>query len=538
MHYDFIVIGSGFGGSVSAMRLAEKGYRVLILEQGKRYRPEDFPRTNWNLRKYLWWPALGFHGIQKLSFYRQASILTGTGYGGGSLVYANTLFKPPEKFFSHLDGKCFPGWEKRLEPFYEEAAFMTGRTLYNRINPEDRALRNVAGRMNAGDTFQNVYVGVYLNDKDKEEKDPYFNGHGPIRRPCTECAGCMVGCRENAKNTLDMNYLWFAEKLGVEVLTETRADRIEFEKGIYRVLTRKLPWSKNGRTGAFSSDQIIISAGTLGTLELLLRQKHKYRTLPLLPDCLGENLLTNSETLCAVSGSKTKLNNGVAISSVFHPDEETHIEIVKYPDGSNAMKWFFSLAARGGVSNFRRVLRLLKVTILHPWQFLRTVFNFKWSTGLVIFLVMQTVENSMKIIWKKGFFRQGMKIINQGKNKVPAYIETGQKVMEAYAKEVGGISQNIILELMLDRPTTAHILGGCLMGEDGTNSVVGKDLRVHAYPGLYIIDGSVMQANPGVNPSFTILAMAEYAMSEIGVKPGHIYKPLSESIKRASHIYL
>ncbi|MCB8995031.1 MAG: GMC family oxidoreductase [Bacteroidales bacterium] len=511
--FDYIIIGSGFGGSVSALRLSEKGYSVALIEQGKRFGPEDFAKTNWNLRKYLWLPSLGFYGIQKLSFFRQASILTGTGLGGGSLVYANTLFKPPAKFFNSGSWSRFGDWQKTLEPFYETAGFMMGRTLYDQQNQEDLLLRKVAKSMNRESSFQNVYVAVNL-EKGTENTDPYFSGHGPKRNPCTSCAGCMVGCRENAKNTLDKNYLYFAEKFGAGILTETRAVKLEFQEGIYSLHTSSI-YSLQKSSRVLKGKNIIISAGTLGTLKFLFRQKYKYKTLPLLSDSLGSNLLTNSETLTAVSGIREKMNNGVAISSVFHPDDDTHIEIVKYPDGSNLMKFFFTLAAGGAKNNFRRSLKLIGNMLRHPFRLFKTLFYPGWSGNTVIFLVMQTLDNAMKMRWKKGVLGGSLKIDNRGNKRVPAYIEIGQKVTESFAAETGGISQNIILEVVLDRPTTAHILGGCPMSDNAAEGVVNPKLEVHSYPGMYIIDGSIIQNNPGVNPSYSILAMAEYAMSMI-----------------------
>ena len=522
--YDYLIIGSGFGGSVSALRLAEKGYSVLLLEQGKRYEPDDYAKTNWKLRKYLWMPSLGFFGIQKLSFYRQATILTGIGLGGGSLVYANTLFKPPSKFFRSGSWQAFGDWENILEPFYQKAGFMMGRMLYDKQNPEDQILRKVAKDMGREDTFQNVYVGVNLSENE-QETDPYFSGLGPKRKSCNGCAACMVGCRENAKNTLDKNYLFFAERFGVKILSETKAYKLEKLDGIFNIHTKsstKLIKEKK----IIRTKNVIVSGGVLGTLKFLFEQKHKYKTLPLISDTLGHNLLTNSETLTAVSGIKMKVNNGVAISSVFHPDEDTNIEIVKYPDGSNLMKLFFSLAASGAQNNFFRSLKLLKNIFLHPLKFFKAAFSLNWSSHAVIFLVMQTLDNAMKMRWKRGLFGDSLKIDNRGNKRVPAYIEVGQKVTEKYAAETGGISQNIILEVVLDRPTTAHILGGCPMSEQPEEGVINPKLEVHSYPGLYVIDGSVIQSNPGVNPSFSILAMAEYAMSLIPSKEGNNIKSL------------
>jgi cholesterol oxidase len=532
--FDYLIIGSGFGGSVSAMRLAEKGYSVLMLEQGKRYEPGDYAKTNWNLKKYLWMPSLGFYGIQKLSFYRQASIMTGIGVGGGSLVYANTLFKPPSKFFKSGKWQEYGDWEKILEPFYNSAGFMMGRTLYDKQNPEDLILRKVAKSMGREDTFQNVFVGVNISEAE-QESDPYFSGLGPNRKSCTGCAACMVGCRENAKNTLDKNYLFFAEKFGVKIISETHAYKLEKSNGIFNVYTRSTTKNINGKK-TFRAKNVILSGGVLGTLKFLFEQKHKYKTLPLISKTLGHNLLTNSETLTAVSGVDKKLNNGVAISSVFHPDDDTHIEIVKYPDGSNLMKLFFSLSASGSQNNILRTLKLFKNTFFHPLKFSRAAFSFNWSSHAVIFLVMQTLENAMKMEWKKGFFGGRMKINNSGNKRVPAYIEIGQQVTEKYADESAGTSQNIILEVLLDRPTTAHILGGCIMSDKIETGVINPDLKVHGYPGLYVIDGSVIQTNPGVNPSYSILAMAEYAMSLIPSKEGNSNKLLKQLLDEHKQI--
>jgi len=529
MIYDYIVVGSGFGGSVSALRLAEKGYSVLVIEQGKRYNPADFPKSNMNLRKYLWVPALRFFGFQKLSFYSTASILSGTGVGGGSLVYANTLYMPPDEFFKNLSWHNFGDWRKILEPFYDRASFMLGRIKYNKLNIEDQVLEEVSRDMNAHESFETVNVAVNLSQANTES-DPYFNGMGPLRKGCTECAGCMVGCRENAKNTLDRNYLWFAEKLGTEVHPETKAEKISYIDNLYHVGTKSITSLFLKKRKIFKSKNIVFAGGALGTLELLLKQKYKFGTLPLLSDTLGFELRTNAETLCAVSGAKEKMNNGLAITSVFSPDPLTHVEIVKYPDNSNAMKWFFGLSVVGANSSLHRSWLLFLKSITHPWQLLKTLFNFRWSTRMVIFLVMQTTDNAMKMVWKKTLFGGKMKIDNRGQKKVPAYIPIGQEVMERYARKVTGVPQNILLEVFFNRPTTAHILGGCPMSENKENGVVDKNLRVHGYTGMYITDGSVIQGNIGVNPSFTIAAMAEYSISRIPQKEGSELTEISKQL--------
>ena len=528
--HDFIIIGSGFGGSVAAMRLTEKGYSVLVIEKGKRYSHHDFPKSNWNLRKYLWIPFLRFFGFQKLTFNRHASILSGVGVGGGSLVYANTLFYPPDEFFLHPSWKRFSDWKTVLDPYYKKAGLIMGRTKYERINPEDQLLKEVATEMGSEDTFDNVEVGVFLSD-DKTERDPYFAGLGPQRNPCTECAGCMVGCRENAKNSLDKNYLYFAEKAGASIVPETTAERISYNDGIYEIESYRTTSLLKRKRKVYRSRGLIIAGGTLGTMNLLLKQKHKYRSLPGLSDLLGEGVLTNSETLCAVSGIPSKMNNGLAITSVFNPDENTHVEIVKYPDRSNALRVFFSMAAAGASSNAVRFLKLLYNCVRYPLRFLKLVFDFNWSENLIIFLVMQHIENAMAMKWKRNLFGGRMIIDNKGARRVPAFIEAGQKTMEKYARRSGGIAQNIILEVLFNRPTTAHILGGCLMSDDKSKGVISPGLEVHGYPNMYIVDGSVIQGNIGVNPSYSILAMAEYAMDKIPEKEGNTMKSLEYQIK-------
>jgi cholesterol oxidase len=519
MVYDFIIIGSGFGGSVAALRLKEKGYSVLVIEKGKRYTGNDFARSNWNLRKYLWFPPLACFGIQKLSFYKRASILSGVGVGGGSLVYACTLFTPPDDYFTSSEWAGFRDWKKTLMPFYRVAGQMLGKTTYHQMNREDRLLYQVSRQFGCEDTFSNVDVGVYFGDTEKQT-DPYFNGHGPPRKGCRECAGCMVGCRENAKNSLDKNYLYFAEKFGARILAEHRAYRIEYKEGTYHIHTRSSTSLLHRSKQVFTSRQLVVSGGTLGSLELLLKQKHRYRTLPALSEMLGEKLRTNSETLNAVSGIREKMNNGLAITSVINPDKSTHIEIVKYPDRSNALRWFFTLSASGAKHPGGRILKLLGKIITHPVTFIEMVFNVRWSGGLVIFLVMQHIDNYMKMAWKKGMFRSRMVIENTSDKPVPAFISIGQQVMESYAKMSGGIPQNIILEILFNRPTTAHILGGCSMSPTRETGVIDDGFRVHGYPGMYILDGSSVQGNPGVNPSLSILANAEYAMSLVRAKPG------------------
>jgi cholesterol oxidase len=527
--YDYIVIGSGFGGSVSAMRLSEKGYSVAVLEKGKRYEAKDFPKSNWNIRKFLWAPLIKCFGIQKLTFFREVFILSGVGVGGGSLVYANTHMIPPDDFFNNPQWSKFDNWKERLMPFYDLAKFMLGTVKNEKLYEEDYKLRELARDMGREHTFDSVSVGVYFGDT-KQPRDPYFKGLGPMRKGCIECAGCMVGCRHDAKNTLDKNYLWFAQRFGAEIFAETLVTRIEFKDNIYHIYTcSSTSWFATGKK-VFKSKGLVVSGGVLGTLELLLKQKYKTGTLPALSDTLGTQLRTNSEMLCGVHSRTEKLNHGIAISSVFNPDEHTHVEIVKYPDKSDVMGIFAAYAIGPG-SAWLRTLKLIGAMITRPHILLRSYLRMisgKWATHTVIFLVMQTLDNSMKMVWKKNRLFGGMSIKNEGNARVPAYIDIGQKVMTQYAEKVNAFAANSITEVVFNMSTTAHILGGCPMGATAAEGVINDKFQVHGYPNMYILDGSVVQGNLGVNPSLTITALSEYAMSHIPDKEGNTRKKLSQ----------
>lgn len=517
--YDYIVIGSGFGGSVASMRLAEKGYSVLTIEKGRRFNTEDFPKTNWNLKKYFWFPQIGFLGFQKLDLYKHAFILSGTGIGGGSLVYANTLMVPPSAFFKNPQWENFNNWEKELKPFYAEAGRMLGRTKFDKQNTEDKILRDVAKDLGKEDSFDNVYVGVYFNE-DETPRDPYFNGEGPLRKPCTNCAGCMVGCRENAKNTLDKNYLWFAEKYDAQIMAQTTVWKIEFKNGEYHVYTKPTAGIHPKKTSVFKSHGLIVSGGVLGTLKLLLTQKYRYKTLSELSDRLGESVRTNSETLCTATLSDRKLNNSIAISTILKPDKDTFIEIVKYPNKSNVMRNLLTIATDKNGSNSLRVFHFFKQVFTKPALFFRMAFNRHWAENTVVFLVMQTLDNKMKFVLKKWPFRKKLTLVNNHHAKVEAFLPVGQDIMRRYAKKVNAHPQNSTAEILFNVPSTAHILGGVPMGKTARDGVIDRDFKVFGYPDFYILDGSVVQGNLGVNPSLTITALAEYAMSKVPEKNG------------------
>ncbi|MBV6440290.1 MAG: GMC family oxidoreductase [Haliscomenobacteraceae bacterium CHB4] len=528
--YDYIVIGSGFGGSVSAMRLSEKGYSVLVLEKGKRWKTTDFPKSNWHLPKYLWIPLFRFFGFQKLTFFKEVLVLSGVGVGGGSIVYANTLMKPKDSFYTNKVWSHFRDWKTALAPYFEKAAFMLGSEKFEKEYEEDRVLREVAVEMGKGASYGGVDgIGVYLGDPNKET-DPYFKGLGPLRRGCSHCAGCMVGCRHNAKNTLDKNYLWFAENMfHAKIEAETVVEKIEYKDGEYLVHTKTSTAWFNGKRKTWRSKGLVVSGGVLGTMDLLLRQKYQFKTLPALSDKLGDNILTNSEMLSGVMAADRKLNHGVAISRIFSPDENTNIEIVKYPDGSGLMARLGVMAAGEG-SPAVRTAKMIGNIFLHPLQFLRIVFNFKSATTGIFFLIMQTLENAMRMRLKRGLFGVRIVMKNDQKQGVPTYIPIGQEAMYRYAQKVHGVPMNAATEVLFNLASTAHILGGCPMGATAEEGVVDDRFRVHGYPNMYILDGSVMPCNLGVNPSLTITALSEYAMDQIPRKEGNTEPSLEERL--------
>jgi cholesterol oxidase len=530
-HFDYIVIGSGFGGSVSAMRLAEKGYRVLVIEKGKRWEAADFPKSNWNLKKYLWMPFLRFFGFLRLSFFKEVFILSGVGVGGGSLVYANTHMMPPDAFFNNPAWSGIKNWKEVLAPFYATARFMLGSEKYQKENAEDVVLKEIANEMGRGSAYGRVdHVGVYFGDPSKQT-DPYFKGLGPMRKGCIECAGCMVGCRHHAKNSLDKNYLWFAEKVfGATVLPETETVKIEtVDSDGYRIHTKSSTrfWSKKKQT--FTCKGLVVSGGVLGTLDLLLKQKHIYKTLPRLSDQLGFNLLTNSEMLSGVVAADRKLNNGIAISSIFSPDEHTQIELCKFPDKSGALIRLAVMAAGAG-NPLVRASKMLGNIIMRPIDFLRSLFQINAARNSVVLLIMQSLPNAMQMKLQRGLFGPSLSFRNNSRSRVPSYIPVGQKVLYEYASKVKGVAQNAFTEVAFGMASTAHILGGCPMGKTADHGVVDERFRVHGYEDFYILDGTIVPCNLGVNPSLTITALSEYAMSYIPDNPEKMNKSLAEML--------
>jgi cholesterol oxidase len=508
-HYDFVIIGSGFGGAVSAMRLSQKGYRVAILESGKRWTKEDFPKSNWNLRKYLWMPRLGCFGIQCITLLKGVMVLHGTGVGGGSLVYANTLMKPKPEFFN--DPSWPPGrdWESELAPYYEVAKRMLGVVPNPAIFEGEEALRKVGERMGVASTYHPTQVGVYFGEPGFSVPDPYFSGKGPARSGCIFCGGCMVGCRHGAKNSLDQNYLYFAEKWGAEIFPETKAKKIQKTSSRY-IIEAESSTALFSKTKVYEADRVIVAAGVLGSIELLLRNRDVYKTLPEISNRLGENVRTNGETLLgATSFEKHRdLSRGIAIGAAIHADAQTKIESVRYPSGSGAMR-LLGVPLTGPGSLFTRPVKLLINSLRKLHRTLRLWMVRDWARNTIILLVMQTVDHQMRLRLGRSLLSgHVLKGASTGKS-LPSYSPVAQQAAQILSEELNGEAQNVISEVLLGTPATAHILGGCSIGNSEKEGVVDANHAIHGYSGIFVCDGSVIPANLGVNPSLTITAMAE-----------------------------
>jgi cholesterol oxidase len=534
-YFDYVVIGSGFGGSVSAMRLAEKGYSVLVLERGKRFSDDDFPKSNWQFWNFLWNPALLSYGFFQMSLLDGMLILHGSGVGGGSLVYCNVLMEPSDKLFSAPAWKDLQDWKTALLPHYQTAKRMFGVTTNPKLTAADQRLESVAGKIGVRDTFAPTEVGVFFGTEGSEGEvfpDPYFNGEGPDRETCRFCGGCMVGCRYNAKNTLPKNYLYFAEKWGAKIQAETlvtdirplsaeQPDGARYEIA-YQRATRWLPYPK----GTVRARNVILSTGVMGTLKLLFRCRDITKTMPDLSPKLGSMVRTNSEALTGSTahGTHTDYSTGIAISSIIKADPVTHVEPVRFPAGSGLIRLLAWPLIDSDRSALKRIGQLLWTVISKPRNLFSSLFKSKWAERTTILLVMQTEDNLVNLEHGRSawtLFKRGLTIKKNDQQGVPTKIEIGHKVTKLLAEEMGAAPVGSIAEGLLGMPTTAHIMGGCPIGRTPQEGVIGLDFQVFNYPGLYVIDGSTMPANPGINPSLTITALAEYALSQVPVKPGH-----------------
>ncbi len=514
MHYDVIVIGSGFGGSVTALRLSEKGYQVAVLESGRRFAAADYPKTNWNLRKFLWFPRLGMRGIQRLTLLRDVLVLSGAGVGGGSLVYANTLYEPHDAFFSDGEWSNITDWKSELLPFFDQAKRMLGATPHPTTTPADEVIKEVAVHFGVEDTYQPTPVGVYFGDAGTEAPDPFFGGAGPSRTGCVTCGGCMVGCRFDAKNTLDRNYLYLAEQTGATIHADTEATNITpRDGGGYTVETQRPGAWLRKRPQQFTADHVVLSAGSLGTTRLLLGLRDS-GSLPNLSTRLGHTVRTNSEAILGATAHNSDIDysEGVAITSSIHPEPHTHIEPVRYPKGSNAMGLLATILVDGG-GNVPRQLRFLGQAFRHPVTFARSLSVRHWSERSVILLVMQSLDNKIKVSLKKGIFGTRLTSRQDSDTPNPSYIPIANEAARVAAESMGGFPGSSINEVLLDVPTTAHIIGGSCIGTNADNGVIDPYQRVFGYRGLHIADGSALPGNLGVNPSLTITAMTERAMA-------------------------
>ncbi len=522
-HVDVLVVGSGFGGSVAALRLTEKGYRVAVLEAGRRFADADFPRTSWDLRRFLWAPRLGCLGIQRIHVLPDVVVLAGAGVGGGSLVYANALYEPrSDAFFRDRQWAHITDWRAELAPYYDQARRMLGVVDNPTLTPADAVMRQVAEEMGVGSTFGPVPVGVFFGRNGREPgvevDDPYFGGAGPRRRGCRECGECMTGCRHGAKNTLAKNYLHLAEQGGAVVTPETTVVRVRPLASGWAVDTvRTGTWWPRRTARTYTADQVVLAAGTWGTQHLLHRMKAE-GVLPQLSDRLGVLTRTNSEALVGattrlLSRSRPDFTRGVAATSSIHPDGETHIEPVRYGRGSNLMGLLATVATEGG-RPWPRWVSWLGQVARHPGQLLSLYVGLgSWSERTIIGLVMQTHDNSLTVLPRRTWLgrfrltsRQGHGVPN------PTWIPAANEALRRAARLVDGFPAGTLGEVF-DVPMTAHFLGGCTIGDSPRTGVVDPYHRVYGCPGLHVVDGSAVSANLGVNPSLTITAQAERAMA-------------------------
>lgn len=536
--HDVVVIGSGFGGSVAALRLAEKGYRVHVYEAGRRFADEDFADTSWNLRRYLWAPRLGCYGVQRIHRLPECLILGGAGVGGGSLNYANTLYVPSEPFFRDAQWSDITDWQAELAPHYATAQRMLGVVENPCWGPAEQVMKDTANDLGVGDSFRKTPVAVYFGEPGKRAPDPFFGGEGPDRVGCTECGNCMVGCKVGAKNTLVKNYLALAERRGVTIeplrtVTEVRPlDPARPESGYAVTTERTGAWTKRGKDRrTATADQVVIAAGAWGTAQLLqaMRESH----LPQLSGRLGELTRTNSEALAGATTARvprgTDLSKGVAITSSFHVNETTHVENVRYGKGSNAMGLLAILQVDGG-GRVPRWAKFLGQTVAHPALFLRSLSKRRWSERTIIALVMQTTDNSINVRRRRGLLGTRLTSTQGYGSPNPTYIPEGNAAVRALAGQLGRATgerafPGSSIGEILDIPMTAHFLGGAVISGSPDRGVIDPYHRVWNYPGLHVVDGAAVSANLGVNPSLTITAQAERAMSLWPVRGGQDDRP-------------
>jgi cholesterol oxidase len=519
--FDWLVIGSGFGGSVSALRLVEKGYRVGVLECGRRFEDEDFAESAWNLRRYFWMPRLGLRGIFRMTVFKDIFIVSGNGVGGGSLGYANTLYRARPAFFSDPQWDGLAEWDRELDPHYDTAERLLGVADYEGMTAADELLKEYGEEIGVGDTFKHTRVGIFFGPPGEVVEDPYFGGEGPRRTGCVRCAACMIGCRYGAKNTLVKNYLWFAERLGAGVMPERQATSIrplgaaDGSEG-YEVGTEHPGAWLRKRRATLRAGGVVVAAGPLGTNALLANCKHA-GTLPRLSDRLGHVVRTNTESIQAVTApdDSRDFSKAVAISSSIYPDPDTHIEVVSYGRNGDAMSRLFTTMTGDG-TRLTRPLKWIGAMFRHPVRTAKLFWwPFGWSRRTVILLVMQTIDTAMRLVPKRRLLGRGVRLQTEQdpERPNPTFIPAAERAARWMGERIGGTAQSGLTESALNIPTTAHILGGAVIGATPEEGVVDAQHHVFGYENLLITDGSAMPANPGVNPSLTITAMAERAMS-------------------------
>ncbi len=561
---DVAVIGSGFGGSVTALRLTEKGYRVTVLEAGCRWDPGSLPATNWNLRRYLWAPRLGLRGFQRLTLVKNIFVLSGAAVGGGSIVYANTLYEPLDAYWSDPHWAHLSDWRSEYTTYYDQAKRMLGVAEVPFTTPSDDVLRGVADDLGVPETFHPTDVGVWFGQPGVRTGDPYFGGRGPDRVGCIRCGGCMTGCRFDAKNTLDRNYLFLAEQAGAEVAAErTVVDVLPRCGGGWRIVhERSGAWIRRDRRET-SAEQVVFAAGTLGTQKLLFTLRDRGR-LPRLSPALGSLTRTNSEAIVGATARRVPDTStvedaaprgsghtgttgeargyaaGVAITSSIHPDEHTHIEVVRYGEGSNAMGLLATSMVDGG-GRIPRALRFAITILRRPVAFLRSLQVRRWSERSVILLVMQSFDNSLRMIRKRGLFGHRLTTRPGHGEQNPRWIPVANQAARVAARRIDGDAVGSVFEATINVPTTAHLIGGCPIGGSPESGVIDPYHRVHGHPNLHVCDGSAITANLGVNPALTITAMTERAMAlwpnrgdeDPRPAPGSLYRRLDPIAPRA-----
>jgi len=518
-NYDVLVIGSGFGGSVAALRLTEKGYSVGVVESGRRWSPSNLPRSDWDVRRYLWFPRLGMRGMLRMSLLADVFVLSGSGVGGGSVVYANTLYRPLDAYWTDPHWSHITDWKSECAPFYDQAERMLGVDRVPFDTNADEVMKEVARRLDVEDTYHRTDVGVYFGTPGEEVPDPYFGGRGPTRTGCLHCGGCMVGCRHNAKNTLDRNYLYLAEQLGATVHPDREVVDLESLSGGGYLVTATEP-GRRRRRETWTAQQIVFAAGALGTQKLMHKLKDGGR-LPGVSEALGSLTRTNSEAIVGAMAKRTGVDysQGVAITSSIHPDAVTHVEPVRYPKGSGATVGLLSALMVDGGGAIPRWLRFVLTAFRHPVRFLRSMTSYRrLAERSIVLLVMQSADNSLRTFLRKTPLGTVLASEQGHGAPNPTWIPHANRAAREAADIIDGIPVGSVFEAVFDIPTTAHIIGGCPIGDTPATGVIDPYHRVYGHEGLHVCDGSAITANLGVNPALSITAMTERAMSMWPVK--------------------